>query len=242
MRIHVAVRCRDEIEAVPWFIANCTFADKIHVCDGGSTDGTLEWLRKEARKDKRIHLTQFKEEHGFYQRQAAHLNTLMNKIDFDDGDWVITDDADDIFTVDFQDGIREYLSNALLKPKTAAAFMFYYLCPNWHEYYTELSMYVWHAAHSWIPLYLEEDTTTEFAREQPENLIEAPHELAIVHFNYAMKDRFERKRKLYEKKFGYPSWHPDEKYPQRSELPEKCRWYGPDGTIRWSDDMDGVFA
>lgn len=216
-RLVAAVRVRDEIELLPWLLANLTYADKIVFVDGGSVDGSLEWMQDRAEIDRRIRVLKLESPGDPYHDETRHMRAAFKAAMDEGADWICYHDVDEIWSVGLQQGLRFWLSH---QPRTqrrlCGAFMNYELAEGWRTYYPETSgmlMRLW----NWIPEDYP-DRGYPFAFHPPDYIFEAKH-LAIYHINWACKERFKRKREWYEKWRGYPSWHPDEKFPLRMPLP-----------------------
>jgi glycosyltransferase involved in cell wall biosynthesis len=238
MRVAVATRCRNEAAVLPWFLANCTFSDEVHVADGGSDDGTWDLLQAAADRDPRVRPRLWDATAKPYARQDEHYRFLLEPLTQAPPDWLFLADADEVYTTEFQANVRGWLE---CQPPCAdhvgVEARFLYLCPGWAEYYTVLSRWPYATGRSRVPAARLENTETGFALESPTAFRQLPDEWAMVHFNYPMTARFERKRTLYAAKFGYDAWHPDERYPERTAVPGYCRWYDPSGKVVGPGDM-----
>lgn len=97
MKIVVAVRCRNEINNIDRFLRGYSFADRIIISDGGSTDGTLRVL---ALVKKQAHLTvlyfnQIETINGHtWNPDAPHMNFVLDAAKAEKPDWIIFDDMD----------------------------------------------------------------------------------------------------------------------------------------------------
>lgn len=96
MNIVVAVRCLNEIDNIERFVRGYDFADTIVVSDGGSTDGSVEFLCQWP-KVQVFHYDQFLEREGVrFNPDNPHINFVLNKAKEFDPDWLIFDDIDDV--------------------------------------------------------------------------------------------------------------------------------------------------
>lgn len=107
MKIVVAVRCYNEIRHIERFIRGYNFADAIVVSDGGSTDGSVELLKKYP-KVKLLHFTQQETRHGHtWNPDAPHMNYVLDWAKALDPTWLIFDDMDCVPTKDLRENARE---------------------------------------------------------------------------------------------------------------------------------------
>lgn len=97
MRIVVAVRCYNEEKNIERFLRCYSFADKIIVSDGGSTDSSLDILSKLSDKVEVIHFNQQETVHGMtWNPDAPHMNFVLDAAYRENPDWIIFDDMDDV--------------------------------------------------------------------------------------------------------------------------------------------------
>jgi len=89
-------------------LSSCTFADEIVVVDGGSTDGTVQILQSHS-KVKLIHHPW--DNHFGRQREISLRHCC--------GDWIIRLDADEAFSMVFEEQIRNLLETT---PEDVAAY------------------------------------------------------------------------------------------------------------------------
>jgi hypothetical protein len=245
MKLYVGARTKNEVDVLPWFVANCSFADKIFIADNISTDGTWELLLKMAETDNRIVPSMLTEPLEPYRDQHLHFNHLFDQVKtvFEEGDYFVSADVDEIFTNEYQQKIRFFLENCCESPRFRIYMMnFYYLRHTWSEFYHELSKYPVRSVFSFMPVALKDGTQTGFVMQVPSNSVEIDLEstMSAVHFNYPMKKRFAKKREQYSEKFNYPSWGPEERHFGYRSLPSECSWYSPDGVILRPNDMRSI--
>jgi glycosyltransferase involved in cell wall biosynthesis len=229
MRVAAILRVRDERPLIPWTLANLTFADDVFVFDNGSTDGTVAYLKRVAKAGPRVHFTAWdgKAEHFF--READQYRFAFDRVPRD-YDWYYYLDADEIPNTQLRVGLRSHLE-LLSDPgptKVCLRTRFLYLAPGWTEYYDEPSRYPAHRIWNYVPG-VDVDGRGDPVLELPDVFLNAPQQMTILHLNWAMAKRFERKRKLYERRFGEVSWHPDEKYTEKTKLPLLTAWLNPEG-------------
>lgn len=111
MNIVVAVRCRNEIKNVKRFLDRYDFADIIIVSDGGSTDGSYEYL--ELVDNPKVRVFQFKHEETFeaetWNPDHTHINFVINTAKEYRPDWLIFDDMDSTPTLALKHQARRLL-------------------------------------------------------------------------------------------------------------------------------------
>ncbi|RMG67434.1 MAG: glycosyltransferase, partial [Nitrospirae bacterium] len=100
MKISVSMITLNEAQHIKRALSSCTFADEIVVVDGGSTDGTIEILES---FDKVKLIKHPWEGHFGKQRQIS--------LEHCTGDWVVRLDADEVFSEEFENGIRGLLES-----------------------------------------------------------------------------------------------------------------------------------
>lgn len=99
MNIVVAVRCYNEERNIERFLRGYSFADKIVISDGGSTDKSLEIINR-LKNDYPIdlhHFEIFEVVDGVrWNPDAPHMNFVLDKAKEQNPDWLIFDDMDDV--------------------------------------------------------------------------------------------------------------------------------------------------
>lgn len=100
MKISVSMIALNEARHIKRALSSCTFADEIVVVDGGSTDGTIEIVRS---FEKARIIEHPWEGHFGKQRQIS--------LEHCQGDWVVRLDADEVFSEEFERGIRALLES-----------------------------------------------------------------------------------------------------------------------------------
>ena len=95
MKIAGITMVRNEIDVIEFCIEHHLGQglDYIFICDNGSTDGTLEYLREKSKNDSRVILH---EDSGQFHQQRI-INYLSNMAYKNNCDWVIPFDADEIW-------------------------------------------------------------------------------------------------------------------------------------------------
>ena len=107
MKIAGITMVRNEIDVIEFCIEHhlSQGLDYIFICDNGSTDGTLEYLKNKSKIDSRIVLY---EEPGDYHQEKI-INYLSGLAYEKDCDWVVPFDADELWFSD--DTLKTNLSN-----------------------------------------------------------------------------------------------------------------------------------
>lgn len=96
MKIVVAVRCYNEIGNIERFLRQYDFADLIVISDGGSTDGSVEYLEGRS-KIELHHYGNYEICYGHrWNPDAMHMNYVINRAKEHDPDWLILDDMDSV--------------------------------------------------------------------------------------------------------------------------------------------------
>lgn len=147
MKIVVAVRCYNEEKNIERFLLGYHFADTIVVSDGGSTDGSLELLKRHPRV-KLVHFSQQETVNGqTWNPDAPHINFVLDEAKRLDPDWLILDDMDDIPNWGLSEFARLLFSTAHPRHVQINAFRLYmwgekeyfpYMNRNFDAAYTSL--------------------------------------------------------------------------------------------------------
>ena len=99
MNIVVAVRCYNEARHIPRFLNGYSFANKIVISDGGSTDGSVEIIKAHPLYEK-VTLIHFAEQETVngqtWNPDAPHMNFVLDAAKELKPDWLIFDDMDDV--------------------------------------------------------------------------------------------------------------------------------------------------
>lgn len=94
MKIVVAVRCYNNLRFAERFLRGYDFADEIVISDGGSTDGSVEFLEGKS-KVHLLHFDQYEEKFGRrWNPDNPHMEFVLNYAKSLDPDWLIFDDFD----------------------------------------------------------------------------------------------------------------------------------------------------
>lgn len=120
MNIVVAVRCYNEERHVERFINGYSFADKIVISDGGSTDRSVELIKNHPLYHSKIQLLNFDHHvvvNGHrWNEDAPHMNFVLDAAKELKPDWLIFDDMDDVPNKDLREAARDVFYS-LLFPK-----------------------------------------------------------------------------------------------------------------------------
>ena len=112
MKIVVAVRCYNEEKNIERFMRCYDFADQIVVSDGGSTDNSIEILKRYP-KVKVLNFDHYEMIHGFrWNPDAPHMNFVMEYAKELNPDWLILDDMDDVPNIYLQREARRLLEDS----------------------------------------------------------------------------------------------------------------------------------
>lgn len=224
-KLVAVARIRDEIELLPWLLANLTYADVIMLVDGGSRDGSWEWM-KEREESGRLEVYRLPKAGAPYHDETRHMRMCFQLALAERANWVCYHDADELWNVALQENVRAIAAREV-QPRTGIAFQDYELAAGWKTYYPEVSgplLRLW----NWEPEDLP-DRGYPFAFAPPTYVVRASGENIIYHVNWACEERFARKRKWYSEWKGYASWHPDEKFGVKLPV-EVSDIYSPDGS------------
>ncbi len=239
----VGMRCRNELPLIPYRLANLKYASHIVISDQQSDDGTWEYLQKEAIKDSRIHLLSFPFT-GWFHDQGNHLRSLFSAVDDLKPDWFQYTDVDDFPSILTQKSLISWLESVSHLPsKTALGILYYYLAPDWINYYTQPSgnrmSWLW----DYVPRVTgSDDSKPLFAMEEPDIYFNAPSEWSICHWDWCCPKRFEDKLRRYASSpasHGTATWRPEEKYHHVTRLLDNVTWYDEDGSVVTPKNMVG---
>jgi SAM-dependent methyltransferase len=110
--IVVAVRCFNEEKHIEGFLRGYDFADTIVVSDGGSTDNSIELLRKNP-KVVLLHYDTRETVNGqTWNPDAGHMNFVLDAAKTFEPDWLIFDDMDCHPNYRLRENAREILKQA----------------------------------------------------------------------------------------------------------------------------------
>lgn len=94
-RIIVCLRVKNERHHLARFLWGYDWVDKILVADGGSTDGSKQFLQAHPKVDLIDYRVHVRHESGFVRNpEGKHINFLLDWAHQEGADWVILDDAD----------------------------------------------------------------------------------------------------------------------------------------------------
>jgi glycosyltransferase involved in cell wall biosynthesis len=147
MKIVVAVRCYNETKNIDRFLRGYDFADYIVVSDGGSGDGSREYLDSLA--DDKLRVFHYEERETIngetWNPDNPHMQFVIDRGKDLDPDWLIFDDMDCVPNSILKQNAREILANCD-KPQVNAFRLymwgedryFPYMNNNFHIDYTSL--------------------------------------------------------------------------------------------------------
>lgn len=130
MNIIVAVRCYNEERHVNRFINGYSFADKIVISDGGSTDRSVELIKNHPLYlEGKIQLLNFDHQieisGHLWNEDAPHMNYVLAAAKELKPDWLIFDDMDDVPTKVLREVAREVLKQIRDEDVQVNAFRLY---------------------------------------------------------------------------------------------------------------------
>ena len=112
MKIVVAARCYNNLRFAERFLRGYDFADEIVISDGGSTDGSVEFLEGKP-KVHLLHFDQYEEKNGRrWNPDAPHMKFVLDYAKSLEPDWLAFDDFDCTPNCFLRDYAREALSSA----------------------------------------------------------------------------------------------------------------------------------
>lgn len=98
MNIVVAVRCYNEARHIPRFLNGYSFANKIVISDGGSTDGSIEIIKAHPLYEDKIQLLSFTEQETIYGQtwnpDTTHMQFVIDAAKELNPAWLLFDDMD----------------------------------------------------------------------------------------------------------------------------------------------------
>jgi len=96
MKIVVVTRCYNEEKNIPRFLNGYSFADKIIVSDGGSTDNSVALLSENERVSL-LHFDEVETVNGErWNPDNSHIQFVIDAGKAENPDWLILDDMDDV--------------------------------------------------------------------------------------------------------------------------------------------------
>ena len=186
MKISVSMITLNEARHIERALSSCTFADEIVVVDGGSTDGTIEILKS----FEKVKIIEHPWNGHFGEQRQISLEHCS-------GDWIVRLDADEVFSEEFEKGIRALLEST---PPEVVGYRVRKcnLVGNEHFYARNHDRF--------------EDTPRIFRRLPGVRWVKHVHEIPvgldgkienwdvyIIHYNIIDKDRFKKKGIFYSK-------------------------------------------
>lgn len=111
MNIVTAVRCLNEMRHLDRFIRGYEFSDTIVISDGGSTDGSVEFIKSHPLYGSKIQLLNFEHhviENGeYFSEDAPHMNFVLDAAKELNPDFLIFDDCDCVPTRSLRESARD---------------------------------------------------------------------------------------------------------------------------------------
>jgi len=112
MKIVVVARCFNEIKNIDRFITSYLFADKIIISDGGSNDGSYEYLRRLASYGQ-VRVIKFEQQRlvngQLWNDDNPHIQYIIDAGKAENPDWIILDDMDDVPNKTLREDARRIL-------------------------------------------------------------------------------------------------------------------------------------
>jgi len=225
MMLSVGVRCLNEEELLPIFLANHQFADEIVVVDGGSTDRSEEI----ARRDPKVRWIEFPlrvpgKRGGWRNPEGKHVNKVIASCR---GDWLWVTEMDAIPSEALQRDIRQIIADC---SEPAIGTYLYYIAP-WrgsYEHYPELirgvGLTCWRRElELWADPTQDFDPIIRYDPGRPILALQPPY--ARVHLSWRTEEVLQAKWAFYRQVHGLDQPHPDEQF-RREPLPEWLTWKG----------------
>lgn len=225
MNIIVAVRCFNEEKNIARFMHGYDFADHIVVSDGGSTDRSVEMLKKYS-KVRLLHFPHQETLNGYtWNPDAPHMNFVLEWANYLNPDWIIFDDMDDVPTRDTRENARDIFEEATFGQfHQINAFRLYlwgdtqyfpFMNRNFDETYRSLWAWNPRKIHIRADESIRHGTLTGLAKD--ENIFKLKVPYCLLHKSYG-PDTIDEKLAKYNA-IGLPMSHPLETNGELRELP-----------------------
>ncbi|MBI4697843.1 MAG: glycosyltransferase [Nitrospirae bacterium] len=184
MKISVSIITMNELHNLRRAVSSCTFADEIVIVDGGSTDGTIDFLGKQ----DRVVLIEHPWENDFGKQRQVSLEKCT-------GDWVIRIDSDEVFSKEFEENIRAVLGS-VTSDVSGCRIRQCNLIGN-EKYYSRMYDDFEAMPRIWrnLPGIRWEGVVHEILRGMSENFI--TWDTYVVHYGFLDKMRYWKKGELY---------------------------------------------
>ncbi len=210
MRISVSMITLNEARHIGRALSSCTFADEIVVVDGGSTDGTLEILSS----FDRVRLVQHPWEGHFGRQRQISLENCT-------GDWIVRLDADEVFSEEFERGIRPLLEST--PPGVVGYKVRKCNLVGSEDFYAKA-----HDRYEDTPRIWRNNPGVRWERHVHEIPVGLAGEIAcwdvyIVHYNIIDRERFERKGRFYSNIPGSGFERPEDLYYREYDIQPRPR-------------------
>jgi len=226
MKIVVAVRCYNEEKNIERFMRGYDFADMIVVSDGGSTDNSVEMLKKYP-KVKLLHFTEQETVDGqTWNPDAPHMNFVLDAAKELKPDWIIFDDMDDVPTFTLRQEARAIFKYAhMFQYHQINTFRLYlwgddkyfpYMNRDFHEDYRSLWAWRPDVVDIYADMSVRHGTLLGLADESVTMKLKPPY--CLLHKSYG-PDTIYAKLKRYNA-LGLPMLHPLETNGELRDLPD----------------------
>jgi len=226
MNIIVVVRTLNESKNIDRFCQSYSWADKILIADGGSSDDTIYRAMKFDNtyaytfRDKIWHTDKV-----FSNPRGKHINFLIDWAKREHADWIIFDDVDCVPTVDLQKWGRNILEGCSME----LCYAYRYYVKGEKEYYPDAnkpgqSLWAWR---NYSKVRADETDPTVFTMKIPSKMgmyLLPPY--VLLHYFYPDEETIQKKMEFYgiTGDAGGTPKHPDELFGRIEKLPEYARW------------------
>lgn len=218
--IIATVRTLNEAGHIERFCKGYSFADKILVADGGSTDGTVEL----ARKFKQVEVREFTDRiympgGAFMNPESKHVNFLIDWAKAEGADWIIFDDCDCVPNAYLRRDARDILAKARLPVVHARRIHLWLKTQHFEKMGRVGSLWAWKPAEVDICGEPNKDIGLQLCGI-PEKRVELEPPYCLLHDVFPDEVTVEKKLRRYES-WGMPQVHPLEwQYAPPELLPE----------------------
>lgn len=224
-KIVVVVRCYNEEKNIERFIRGYSFADKIIISDGGSTDNSLAIIQKyEGERVKLIHFDEYIIRDGErWNPDNSHINYVLDAGKEEKPDWLLIDDMDCVPNKLLRENARELLEktnkaqiNLFRLYLWGDTQFFPYLNRDFNPDF--MSFWAWNPDVVNIRADLSQHHGTYLGMASPDNIEQVFPPYSILHKSWypdTVNQKIERYRKV-----GIAMSHPLQFAGQPQDLPE----------------------